>query len=68
MYSTRNEKWNGLVSMLTHVQVKPPSVSLGLLSYRTNFMSKYGNANHYAMYHPYKHGTVASSLSGALLL
>ena len=67
MYSTQNEKWKGLVSMLTHVQVKLPSVSLGLLSYRTNFMSKYGNANHYAIYQC-KRGTVASSLSGALLL
>ena len=41
------------------------SAPLGLLSHCRSFMSKYSIANHASMS---KHGTVASSSSGALLL
>ena len=42
------------------MQVELPSVSLGLLSHHTSFMSKYGNCHASVS----KHGTVSSS--GAL--
>ena len=48
------------------IQVELPNVSLGLLSHRRRFMSKYGIAHHHASIS--NHGIVASSSSDVLLL
>jgi len=63
-------EWNNEIPSCSNwhcsIKVYLPSVSLGLLSHRRSFMSKYGTARHHASIS--KHGTVPSSSSGALLL
>ena len=54
-----------LTSVWLNLDVTTYSVSLGLLSHRISFMSKFGTARRHASIS--KHGTVASSSSGALL-